>query len=67
MITLHRMAHWDEPFQLNPDLIATVEARPDTVLRLTTGRRARPSQMGNKPLGIEQESKERERYGGQQI
>jgi flagellar protein FlbD len=39
MITLHRMAHWDEPFQLNPDLIATVEARPDTVLRLTTGRR----------------------------
>jgi flagellar protein FlbD len=39
MITLHRMAHWDEPFQLNPDLIATVEAVPDTVLRLTTGKR----------------------------
>lgn len=39
MITLHRMAHWDEPFQVNPDLIATVQACPDTVLRLTTGRR----------------------------
>jgi flagellar protein FlbD len=39
MITLHRLAHWDEPFQLNPDLIATVEAVPDTVVRLTTGKR----------------------------
>jgi flagellar protein FlbD len=39
MITLHRMCHWDEPFQLNPDLIATVEARPDTIVRLTTGKR----------------------------
>ncbi|MEA2478328.1 MAG: flagellar protein FlbD [Thermoleophilaceae bacterium] len=39
MITLHRLAHWDEPFQLNPDLIAMVESVPDTILRLTTGKR----------------------------
>jgi flagellar protein FlbD len=39
MITLHRMCHWDEPFQLNPDLIATVEACPDTVVKLTNGKR----------------------------
>ena len=39
MITLHRLAHWDEPFQLNPDLIATVEAVPDTIVALTNGKR----------------------------
>jgi flagellar protein FlbD len=37
MITLHRLAHEAEPFQLNPDLIVTVEANPDTVITLTTG------------------------------
>ena len=36
MITLHRLGHDDEPFLLNPDLIATVEAHPDTVVTLTT-------------------------------
>ena len=36
MITLHRLGHRDEPFMLNPDLIATVEAHPDTVVTLTT-------------------------------
>ena len=39
MITLHRLAHCHEPFQLNPDLIATVESVPDTILGLTTGKR----------------------------
>ena len=39
MITLHRLAHWDEPFQLNPDLIATVDSVPDTILGLTNGKR----------------------------
>ena len=39
MITLHRLAHWDEPFQLNPDLIATVESVPDTIVALTNGKR----------------------------
>jgi flagellar protein FlbD len=34
MITLHRIAHPDEPFQLNDDLIVTVEATPDTVITL---------------------------------
>jgi flagellar protein FlbD len=37
MITLHRLGHGAEPFQLNPDLIVTIEAHPDTVLTLTTG------------------------------
>ena len=39
MITLHRLGHRHEPFLLNPDLIATVEAHPDTVISLTTGAR----------------------------
>jgi len=36
MITLHRLGHRDEPFLLNPDLVAMVEAHPDTVITLTT-------------------------------
>jgi flagellar protein FlbD len=36
MITLHRLGHEDEPFQLNPDLIVTVESTPDTVITLAT-------------------------------
>jgi flagellar protein FlbD len=39
MITLHRLGHRLEPFLLNPDLVATVEAHPDTVVTLTTGAR----------------------------
>jgi flagellar protein FlbD len=37
MITLHRLGHAAEDFYLNPDLIVTVEANPDTVVTLTTG------------------------------
>jgi flagellar protein FlbD len=37
MIELHRLGHENEPFQLNPDLIVTVEAHPDTVVTLATG------------------------------
>jgi len=37
MITVHRLGHTPEPFQLNPDLITTVEAHPDTVITLATG------------------------------
>jgi flagellar protein FlbD len=37
MITLHRLGHKLEVFHLNPDLIFTVEATPDTVITLTTG------------------------------
>ena len=36
MIALHRLGHRHEPFLLNPDLIAKVEAHPDTVITLTT-------------------------------
>jgi len=37
MIVLHRLGHEATPFHLNPDLISTVEANPDTVVTLTTG------------------------------
>lgn len=37
MIRLHKLSHDREPFHLNPDLIATIEAHPDTMLHLTTG------------------------------
>jgi flagellar protein FlbD len=37
MITLNRLGHNDEPFQLNPDMIVTVESHPDTVIALATG------------------------------
>jgi flagellar protein FlbD len=37
MITLNRLGHDDEPFQLNPDMIVTVESTPDTVIALATG------------------------------
>jgi flagellar protein FlbD len=37
MITVHRIGHVTEPFELNPDLIITIEANPDTVVTLTTG------------------------------
>ena len=35
MIPLHRLTHPDEPLFINPDLIQTVEAHPDTVITLT--------------------------------
>jgi len=37
MIALHRLGHRAEPFLLNPDIISTVEAHPDTVIALTSG------------------------------
>ncbi|MGH8883174.1 MAG: flagellar FlbD family protein [Stackebrandtia sp.] len=39
MITVHRLGHPDEAFDINPDLIVTVEAHPDTVVSLATGTR----------------------------
>lgn len=39
MITLNRLGHSDEPFQLNPDMIVTIESTPDTVIALATGAR----------------------------
>lgn len=38
MIELHRLGQ-AEPFHLNPDLIVTVEAHPDSVIHLATGAR----------------------------
>jgi flagellar protein FlbD len=37
MITLHRLGQNAAELHLNPDLITTVEAHPDTVVTLTTG------------------------------
>lgn len=37
MITLHRLGHATKDFHLNRDMIVAVEARPDTVITLTTG------------------------------
>jgi flagellar protein FlbD len=37
MITLHRLGHVLEAFQLNSEMILTVEATPDTVITLTNG------------------------------
>ena len=37
MIQLHRLGRDRAPFHLNPDLIVTVEANPDTVVHLATG------------------------------
>src|SRR5271167_3104734 len=37
MITLNRLGHTNEPFQLNVDMIVTVESTPDTVITLATG------------------------------
>ena len=37
MITLNRLGHHDEPFQLNVDMIVTIESTPDTVITLATG------------------------------
>ena len=39
MIQLHRLGAGPAPFTLNPDLIVTVEANPDTTIALTTGTR----------------------------
>jgi flagellar protein FlbD len=39
MIRLHKLGRVPQPFHLNPDLIITVEASPDTVVTLTTGSR----------------------------
>jgi flagellar protein FlbD len=37
MITLHRLGHPGEEFLINHDMIVSVEANPDTVIRLTAG------------------------------
>ncbi|HVO54563.1 MAG TPA: flagellar FlbD family protein [Solirubrobacterales bacterium] len=37
MIRLHRLGGESHEFDLNPDLVLTVESTPDTVVTLTTG------------------------------
>jgi flagellar protein FlbD len=36
MITLHRLGQYGESFQLNPDLIVSIESTPDTIITLAT-------------------------------
>jgi flagellar protein FlbD len=44
MITLNRLGHENEQFQLNADMIVTVESTPDTVITLATGAKVVVSQ-----------------------
>jgi uncharacterized protein YlzI (FlbEa/FlbD family) len=37
VIRLHRLGHPDEDYHLNPDLVVSIEATPDTVVSLATG------------------------------
>jgi flagellar protein FlbD len=37
MIRLHRLGGENHEFDLNPDLVLSIEATPDTVVTLTTG------------------------------
>jgi uncharacterized protein YlzI (FlbEa/FlbD family) len=37
MIQLHRLGRDRAPFHLNPDLIVSIDANPDTVVHLATG------------------------------
>src|SRR3984885_5290405 len=39
MITLHRLGHAVDTFQINPDVIVTVEATPDTVITILNGQK----------------------------
>ena len=39
MITLHRLGHAVDTFQINPDIIMTVEATPDTVITVMNGQK----------------------------
>lgn len=39
MITLHRLGHAVDTFQINPDVITTVEATPDTVITILNGQK----------------------------
>lgn len=39
MIQLHRIGHTQEPLSLNPSLIVSIEAHPDTTILLATGAR----------------------------
>ena len=50
MIVLHRLTNPDHPLYLNPDLIQTIEANPDTVITLENAlqvrrRTRRPEQI----------------------
>jgi flagellar protein FlbD len=37
MILLHHFGSDGEPFYLNPELIISIEEKPDTIIRLLTG------------------------------
>ena len=39
MITLHRLGHAVDTFQINPDAIMTIEATPDTVITILNGQK----------------------------
>ncbi len=63
MITLNRLGHSDEPFQLNPDMVVTVESTPDTVITLATGAKVvvaeTPEQVAARPARLPRRSTQR--------
>ena len=51
MITLHRLGHAVDTFQINPDAIITIEATPDTVITILQrpeDRRGRAARAGGR-------------------
>ena len=60
MITLHRLGHPTEPIYVNHDMIVSVEANPDTVIRLTGGEKIlvaeSPADVAEKMLGCRVEA-----------
>ena len=60
MITLHRLGHPGEEFLVNHDMIVSVEANPDTVIRLTGGEKIlvaeTPAEVAEKMLSCRVEA-----------
>ena len=51
MIVLHTLSLHPEPFHLNPDMITTIEAHPDTVVTLATGHKVNVSETADAVAG----------------
>jgi flagellar protein FlbD len=51
VIVLHRLGHDAEPFHLNPDMILTVEATPDTVVTLASGAKVVVAEAPDRVVG----------------
>ena len=57
MIILHRLGRPHNAFALNRDLIVSVEARPDTVITLTSGDKLLVREKPDEVIGLVQEGR----------